>query len=185
VVSGSPELLPVRQLRKSSSLLQEAVACLEGGATMTVVARVQEWLDQQEVKYEVRPHMEAYTAQEVAAAAHIPGRAFAKVVMLKGQRGLAMAVLPAKCRVDISRVQQILRDDSATLANEADFEGAFRGCETGAMPAFGNLYGVPVYLDKDLIGEETVAFPAGSHHEVIRIATRDFLRLTGAQVEEF
>ena len=152
---------------------------------MAVVARVQEWLDQQKVKYEVRPHMEAYTAQEVAAAAHIPGRAFAKVVMLKGQHGLIMAVLPAKCRVDVGRIQHVLRDHTTTLAKEVDFEGTFRGCETGAMPAFGNLYGVPVYLDKDLIGEESVAFPAGSHHEVIRIASKDFLRLTGAQVEEF
>ena len=152
---------------------------------MTVVARVREWLDQQKVKYEVHPHMEAYTAQEVAAAAHIPGRAFAKVVMVKGQHGLAMAVLPAKCRVDINRIQQVLRDNTATLAKEADFEGTFKGCETGAMPAFGNLYGVPVYLDEDLIGEETVSFPAGSHYEVIRIASIDFLRLTGAQVEEF
>lgn len=152
---------------------------------MTVVARVREWLDQQKVKYEVRPHMEAYTAQEVAAAAHIPGRAFAKVVMLKGQHGLAMAVLPAKCRVDVGRIAKFLRDSTMTLAKEADFEGTFKGCETGAMPAFGNLYGVAVYLDKDLIDEETVAFPAGSHHEVIRIASKDFLRLTGAQVEEF
>ena len=105
--------------------------------------------------------------------------------MLKGQHGLAMAVLPAKCRVDINRIQRVLRDNTVTLAKEADFEGTFKGCETGAMPAFGNLYGVPVYLDEDLIGEETVSFPAGSHHEVIRIASKDFLRLTGAQVEEF
>ena len=152
---------------------------------MGAIARVRDWLDQQDVKYEVRPHMEAYTAQEVAAAAHIPGRAFAKVVMIKGQRGLVMAVLPAKCRVDIGRIQHLLRDQTATLAKEADFEGTFKGCEVGAMPAFGNLYEVPVYLDKDLIGEETVAFPAGSHHEVIRISSEDFLRLTGAKVEEF
>ncbi len=152
---------------------------------MMAVARVREWLDQQKVKYEVRPHMEAYTAQEVAGAAHIPGRAFAKVVMLKGQQGLAMAVLPAKCRVDVARMRQLLRDDTAILAKESDFEGTFKGCETGAMPAFGNLYGVPVYMDKDLIGEESIAFPAGSHHEVIRLASKDFLRLTGAQVQEF
>jgi len=152
---------------------------------MAVAARVRDWLDQQKVKYEVLPHMEAYTAQEVAGAAHIPGRAFAKVVMLKGQQGLTMAVLPAKCRVDLNRIGQILHDGTTTLAKEEDFAGTFKGCETGAMPAFGNLFGLPVYLDKDLIGEETVAFPAGTHHEVIRIASKDFLRLTGAQVEEF
>lgn len=152
---------------------------------MTVATGVREWLDQQKVKYEVLPHMEVYTAQEVAGAAHIPGRAFAKVVMLKGQQGLVMAVLPAKCRVDLTRIWQLLRDNTTTLAREEDFAGTFKGCETGAMSAFGNLYGVPVYLDKDLIGVETMAFPAGTHHEVIRIASKDYLRLTGAQVEEF
>jgi len=151
---------------------------------MTVPARMREWLDQQKVRYEVLPHIEAYTAQEVAGAAHIPGRAFAKVVMLKGQKGLAMAVLPAKCHVDLRRMQQLLRDSTATLAKEADFANAFPDCEIGAMPAFGNLYGVPVYLDKGLIGEEAIAFPAGSHHEVLRIESKDFLRLTGAQVQE-
>lgn len=152
---------------------------------MTVATRVREWLDQQKVKYEVLTHMEAYTAQEVAGAAHIPGRGFAKVVMLKGQRGLTMVVLPAKCRVDLTRIGQLLHDNTTTLAKEEDFAGTFKGCETGAMPAFGNLYDVPVYLDKDLIGVEKMAFPAGTHHEVIRIASKDYLRLTGAQVEEF
>jgi len=152
---------------------------------MTVPARMREWLDQQKVTYEVLPHMEAYTAQEVAGAAHVPGRTYAKVVMLKGQKGLVMAVLPAKCHVDIQRMQQLLGDNTATLAKEVDFANAFPDCEIGAMPAFGNLYGVPVYLDKDLIGEEAIAFPAGSHHEVLRIASKDFLRLAGAQVQEF
>ena len=151
---------------------------------MTVPARMREWLDQQKATYEVLPHMEAYTAQEVAGAAHVPGRTYAKVVMLKGQKGLVMAVLPAKCHVDIQRMQQLLGDNTATLAKEVDFANAFPDCEIGAMPAFGNLYGVPVYLDKDLIGEEAIAFPAGSHHEVLRIASKDFLKLAGAQVQE-
>jgi Ala-tRNA(Pro) deacylase len=152
---------------------------------MTVVTRVREWLEREHVKYEVRPHMEAFTAQEVAGAAHIPGRAFAKVVMLKGTQGLTMAVLPAKCRVDVARLRGLLRDETVALAHEPDFEGMFPGCETGAMPAFGNLYGIPVYMDKDLIGEQMIAFPAGTHHEVIKITSGDFLRLTGARVEEF
>jgi Ala-tRNA(Pro) deacylase len=152
---------------------------------MTVSARVREWLDQQQVTYDVVPHREAFTAQEVAGATHIPGRAYAKVVMLKGRRGLVMAVLPAKCQVSVNRVQEILGDDTVALATEADFAQTFAGCEIGAMPAFGNLYGVPVYLDQDLLDEQTIAFPAGTHHEVIRIASKDFLRLTGAEVQEF
>lgn len=152
---------------------------------MAVAVRVREWLEQRKAPYDVLPHREAYTAQEVAGAVHIPGRAFAKVVMLKGQGGLAMAVLPAKCRVDLERLQQLLDDGTVTLAKEADFAGRFSDCETGAMPAFGNLYGVPVYLDQDLTREATIAFAAGSHHEVIRMDSRDFLQLTGAQVVEF
>ncbi len=151
---------------------------------MTVPARVREWLDQQKVQYEVIPHREAYTAQEVAGAAHVPGRAFAKVVILKGQQGLTMAVLPAKCRLDVTRMQQLLNDSTATLDPEADFAKTFIGCEPGAMPAFGNLYGVPIYFDQHLMKEATITFPAGSHHEVIRIASNDFLRLTGAQVQD-
>jgi Ala-tRNA(Pro) deacylase len=152
---------------------------------MTVAARVRQWLNQQQVKYDVVPHMEAFTAQEVAGATHIPGRAYAKVVMLRGRRGLVMAVLPAKCQVSVSRVQEMLKDDSVALAKEADFAQTFPGCEVGAMPAFGNLYGVPVYLDRELLEQQTIAFPAGTHHEVLRIASKDFLRLTGAEVQEF
>ena len=152
---------------------------------MALTARVREWLDQQRARYEVLPHREAYTAQEVAGTVHIPGRAYAKVVILRGQRGLAMAVLPAMCRVDLARMQQVLGDETASLAKEAEFAGTFSDCEPGAMPAFGNLYGVPVYLDQDLTGAESIAFPAGNHHEVIRMESQDFVRLTGAQVVEF
>ncbi|MCZ7626984.1 MAG: deacylase [Candidatus Methylomirabilota bacterium] len=151
---------------------------------MTVPARVREWLDQQQVRYEIIPHREVYTAQEVAGATHIPGRAYAKVVILKGRQGLMMAVLPAMCRLDIVRMRQVVGDSAASLDPETDFAQIFTGCEPGAMPAFGNLYGIPVYCDQHLTRETTIAFPAGSHHEVIRIASKDFLRITGAQVYE-
>jgi Ala-tRNA(Pro) deacylase len=151
---------------------------------MTIPARVREWLDQQQVRYEIIPHREVYTAQEVAGATHIPGRAYAKVVILKGRQGLMMAVLPAMCRLDIVRMRHVVNDSTASLDPEADFAQTFAGCEPGAMPAFGNLYGIPVYCDQHLTRETTITFPAGSHHEVIRIASKDFLRITGAQVHE-
>lgn len=151
---------------------------------MTIPARVREWLDQQQVRYEVIPHREVYTAQEVAGATHIPGRAYAKVVILKGRQGLMMAVLPAMCRLDVVRMRQVVNDSTASLDPEADFAKIFTDCEPGAMPAFGNLYGVPVYCDHHLTKEATITFPAGSHHEVIRIASKDFLQVTGAQVQE-
>lgn len=151
---------------------------------MTIPAQVREWLDGQQVRYEVIPHREVYTAQEVAGATHIPGRAYAKVVILKGRQGLIMAVLPAMCRLDIVRMRQVVNDSSASLDPETDFAKTFTGCEPGAMPAFGNLYGVPVYCDHHLTEETTIAFPAGSHHEVIRVTSKDFLKVTGAQVQE-
>lgn len=81
-------------------------------------------------------------------------------------------------------MRHVVNDNTASLDPEADFAQTFTGCEPGAMPAFGNLYGVPVYCDQHLTQETTIAFPAGSHHEVIRIASKDFLRITGAQVHE-
>jgi Ala-tRNA(Pro) deacylase len=96
-----------------------------------------------------------------------------------------MAVVPAKCRVDLGRMRLLLRDSRATLPKGGGFAGTFWYCDTEAMQAFDNPYGIPLYLGGDLIGEETLAFPAGSHHEVICIPFKNLLRLTGAHVQEF
>ncbi|MBI3328439.1 MAG: YbaK/EbsC family protein [Nitrospinae bacterium] len=92
---------------------------------------------------------------------------------------------PRTTALPVKWMQQLLGDRTVTLARDADFAGTFGDCEPGAMPAFGNLYGVPVYVDQDLTGEPDIAFPAGTHREVIRIGSQDFLKLTGAQVVEF
>jgi Ala-tRNA(Pro) deacylase len=59
------------------------------------------------------------------------------------------------------------------------------GCETGAMPPFGNLYGLPVYVDQTLTRDEEIDFNAGSHTELLQLAYADFERLVKPQVTSF
>src|ERR1035438_213976 len=127
------------------------------------LTKVKAFLDGHEVKYVVMTHSKAYTAQGIAAVAHISGKFLAKTVIVKLDGALAMAVLPASYH--------------AELASEREFKQHFPDCETGAMPPFGNLYGIPVYVDETLTEDDEIAFNAGSHYELIRMAYTDFDRL--------
>lgn len=149
---------------------------------MSVARRLKEYLDIEAVPYEVIPHPLAFTAQGVAAAAHVPGRNLAKSVIVKGAWGLAMAVLPANHRVDIPAVRETLDGDDYRLASEAEFEEAFPECEVGAMPPFGNLYGMPVIVAEPLIWDEEIYFNCGNHTEVIRMKYADYARLVSPRV---
>lgn len=139
--------------------------------------RLREFLDENGVKYEEIRHRAAYTAQEVAASAHVPGRDMAKTVVVKVDGRLALAIVPAAERVDVIRLKDAAHAASVTIAVEQDFRTAFPECELGAMPPFGNLYGVPVYVDAHLAEDERIAFNAGSHTEVMRLAYKDFEKL--------
>ena len=152
---------------------------------MAIVERLRRYLDEQGVPYEVAVHPERYTTQEVAAAAHVSGRALAKVVIVKTGGGFAMAVLPAACRVGVPLVRELLGDPGATLAAEGEFRGLFPDCEAGAMPPFGNLYGLPVYVDDELAARERITFAAGNHHEVVTMRYADFARLVQPRQAEF
>jgi Ala-tRNA(Pro) deacylase len=152
---------------------------------MAVVERLRRFLDEQGVSYEVAVHPERYTTQEVAAASHVSGRALAKTVMVKTGGGFAMAVLPAACRVSVQRVRDLLGDPEAAIAPEAEFRGLFADCEAGAMPPFGNLYGIPVYVDDELAVRERITFEAGTHHEVITMRYADFARVVQPRQAEF
>jgi Ala-tRNA(Pro) deacylase len=138
--------------------------------------KLKEYLDSHQIKYVSIVHSVAYTAQEIASLTHIPGKALAKTVMVYLDDKLAMAVLPASMHVSLSRLKQVSGATVATLATEQEFRGAFPDCETGAMPPFGNLYGIPVYVEESLRGDEIV-FNAGSHRELLRLSYRDFERL--------
>ncbi len=145
------------------------------------VEKLKRFLDDKQVKYVVIRHSPAFTAQEVAASAHVPGRELAKTVLVKLDGRLAMAVLPASYHVDFALLRGAAGVDKAELASEDEFRDAFPGCEVGAMPPFGNLFDMPVYADESLREDEEIAFSAGSHAELIRLLYADFARWSGAQ----
>jgi Ala-tRNA(Pro) deacylase len=146
------------------------------------LTRLREYLDSHNVKYVVISHSLAYTAQGVAALTHIPGKELAKTVILKIDGTLAMAVLPASCQVDLARVKALLGAETVELASEREFKDRFPDCETGAMPPFGNLYGMDVYADESLTQDKEIAFNAGSHWELVRMAWADVERLVVPRV---
>ncbi len=146
------------------------------------IRRLREFLDSHDVKYFVVSHSPAYTAQEVAASAHVPGKELAKTVMVTIEGKLAMAVLPASKQLDLERFRSIVGTRDAGLAGEQEFEFLFPECETGAMPPFGNLYGLDVYVAEELEEDDDIAFNAGSHTELVRLAYRDFKRLVNPVV---
>ncbi|MGH1537129.1 MAG: aminoacyl-tRNA deacylase [Gammaproteobacteria bacterium] len=149
------------------------------------VTRLTNYLIDKDIRYSIIPHMATYTAQETAASTHIPGIEFAKTVMVKIDKELAMAVLPAQYKVNLSHLKQATDAMLVELAVEDDFVNIFPGCETGAMPPFGNLYGLDVYVDDSLLADEEIAFNAGSHKEIIKISYQDFMHLVRPQIARF
>jgi Ala-tRNA(Pro) deacylase len=139
--------------------------------------RLEAYLRDNQVPFQVQHHPPAYTAQEVAASEHIPGKLLAKVVMVFADGQLAMLALPAPHRVDPARAAAALGAKEVRLAQEAEFAAAFPDCEVGAMPPFGNLYGVPVYVDEALAEDETIVFRAGTHTDTMSLRYADFARL--------
>jgi Ala-tRNA(Pro) deacylase len=147
--------------------------------------RIVDFLDSHNVQYATVVHPEVYSAHQVASAAHIPVREVAKTVMIKVDGDLAMAVLPASRDVDLEVLEAVLDADRVRLAGESEFRRRFPDCETGAMPPFGNLYGMNVYVDESLTKDDQIVFEAGSHHEAIRLAFADFARLVRPTILRF
>ncbi len=147
--------------------------------------RLKEYLDKNNIKYISIQHSPAYTAQEVAAQSHIPGRTLAKTVIVKIEGKMAMVVLPANRKVILPELRQALDAEKVTLATESEFKELFPDCELGAMPPFGNLYGMEVYVSPELAAEPEIAFNAGTHTELIKMAYKDFERLVQPKVVSF
>lgn len=144
---------------------------------MDCIERLEGYLREHDVEFEVQKHPIAYTAQKVAASEHVPGRMFAKVVMVQSDDELTMLVLPASSVVDTARAAALLGGRPIRLAAERDFAPRFPDCEAGAMPPFGNLYDVPVVADRSLGENERIVFQAGSHAVTMSLAYADFERL--------
>jgi Ala-tRNA(Pro) deacylase len=149
------------------------------------LASLREYLDKHHIKYVVISHSPAYTAQGIAALSHIPGRELAKTVVVKLDGESVMAVLPASFQVDLKLLKKETKAKSVELASEDEFKDRFPECETGAMPPFGNLYGIEVFVDESLAKDQEIAFNAGSHRELIRLAWEDFQRLAEPKVIRF
>jgi Ala-tRNA(Pro) deacylase len=147
--------------------------------------KLKDFLDKNKVRYVRIIHSPAYTAQEVAASAHVPGEELAKTVMVKLDGNMAMAVLPAPHQVSTPALRKAAGVKKAELATEEEFRDMFPECELGAMPPFGNLYDLPVYVDQSLTRDEEIAFNAGSHAELIRMSYQDFARLVKPAVASF
>ena len=144
--------------------------------------KLKEFLDSQQVKYVTITHSPSYTAQEVAASAHVRGKDLAKTVMVTLDGRMAMVVLPASRKVGFDLLREVSGAENVQLASERAFSDMFPGCEVGAMPPFGNLYGMDVYASKLLEQDAEIAFNAGSHTELIRLAYEDFVRLVNPKV---
>ena len=149
------------------------------------VRKLKEFLDSNEVKYVSISHSTAYTATEIAASAHIPEKELAKTVVLKIDGKMAMAVLPASHKVDFDRLKGTLGAGSVELAGEVEFKDRFSDCDIGAMPPFGNLYGMEVFVADSLAEDKEIAFNAGSHTELIKLSYGDFERLVKPKVVTF
>ena len=149
------------------------------------VERLQAFLDDHHIKYVTITHSRAFTMQETAAATHIPGKELAKAVIVEIDGKLAMAVLPGSQRVDLDLLRDAVGAERVALARESAFKDRFPECDLGAMPPFGNLYDMPVYVADSLTEDEEIAFNAGSHTELVKMSYRDFERLVQPRVMHF
>ncbi len=147
--------------------------------------KLKEYLNNNNIKYVTIFHSQAYTAQEVAATAHIPGKELAKTVMVKIDDKMAMAVLTAADKVDFDSLKEAVGAGKVELASEQEFENMFPGCEIGTMPPFGNLYEMQVFVEENLTEDTEIAFNAGSYTELIRLSYKDFERLVKPTVVKF
>jgi len=142
-----------------------------------IVKKLKDFLDENGVEYISITHSKAFTAQKIAATAHIPGKEVAKTVMVKIDGKMAMAVLPASYRVDFDLLKGALGAKKVDLAQEKEFTSIFPNCDVGAMPPFGNLWELGVFVAESLTENEEIAFSAGSYTELIRMTFADFKRL--------
>lgn len=144
--------------------------------------RLTEYLDEHDKQYVVVTHSKAYTAPEVAASAHIPGKNMAKAIITKIDDDIKMVVLPSTHDVDFDQIKNTLKADEVKLASEDEFEDLFPDCELGAMPPFGNLYDMDTLVEKSLSEDEEIAFNAGTHKEAVKMAYEDFEELVSPEV---
>jgi Ala-tRNA(Pro) deacylase len=144
--------------------------------------KLREFLDTHNIKYIIFSHSLAYTAQGIAALTHVSGKELAKTVIVRIDGDLAMAVVPASRHVDLPLLKQAAAAREVTLASEQEFKDKFLDCEAGAMPPFGNLYGMAVYADESLTRNKEITFNAGTHRELMRMNWVDLVKLVEPRI---
>jgi Ala-tRNA(Pro) deacylase len=149
------------------------------------VRKLREFLDRNDIRYVTISHSPAFTSQEVAASAHVSGWSMAKTVIVKVDGEFAMCVLPANLKIVLQDLREITGSDDVRFASEAEFRNLFPDCEVGAMPPFGNLYQMDVYVAPTLTENDEIAFNGGSHTEIVKMSYDDFARLVEPEVVEF
>jgi len=147
--------------------------------------RIIEFLDNSAVRYEIREHPPAFTAQQMAAIEHEPGQYVAKPVIIKADGKYIMCVLSACYKIDMGALKSQLGANSVELAQEKEIGKIFNDCELGAEPPFGNLYDLPTIMDKALEKDDHITFQAGTHEKAIRINMDDYRKLVNPKVLEF
>ena len=152
---------------------------------MAISGKLRTFLAESKIRYAVAKHPVAYTAQEIAAAQHVPGRQLAKSVLVNTDRGPVLAVLPAVHLIDLKKLKAVVGARQLTIAKEADIRQRFPDIEVGAMSPFGNLYGVPVVVDRGLGEAAEIVFNGGSHTETIKLRYRDFSALVKPKAGAF
>ena len=144
--------------------------------------KLQEYLTQNQVNYTSIAHPLAYSTREISHLCHISENQLAKTVIINIGGKLAMVVLPASFTIDFEKLKKVFHESNVSLASEAEFNSIFSDCELGAMPPFGNLYNVDVYVEKSLANNKEIVFNAGTHTEVIKISYKDFVNLVHPKV---
>jgi Ala-tRNA(Pro) deacylase len=152
---------------------------------MAIATSVERFLKNSGVEYTLVKHPLAYTAQEDAALSHVPGREWAKTVVCLADGEPIQAVLPAHLAIDVERLRTLAGCRSVRLAEESEFETLYPGCERGAMPPFGPLFGQRVFVDTVLTKDEEITFNAGTHTDAVRMRYRDFAQLSHPVVGDF
>ncbi len=154
-------------------------------STLSAREKIKRLLDRENISYRFISHPEANSALQVAESIHLSGRQVAKVVIVNAMEEFGMVVLPAHLDLNLARFAEAMGVHRVSLADERELRELFPDCEVGAMPPFGNLYGLPVYVDESLAEEPVIYFPAGSHHEVVEMRHEDFERMVHPTVGRF
>lgn len=150
-----------------------------------ISARLKDLLERNKIPYQSIPHAVSYDAQRTAEAAHVRGHEFAKAVIFRADGRLGMAVLPASDQVDLELLRAGLGAQELMLAEQDEIREAFPDCDVGAMPPFGELYGVEVFVSPRLREDERIAFKGGSHDEAVAIRYSDYERLVQPTMMRF